>query len=145
MQRFDMISILEHWEAVVGLLTFLAGGGWIGWKLKNIEVKAATSRLEKTDTEAVKAIRDLYGDFVGDYEKRYEELKADVAIIRSELNDVKKENIEQRKDLRLLHKENKELRAELANWRDKYNALKLEFDMYRAKDAQLLRISSDGT
>lgn len=139
-----MKYVIEHWDVIAAILSFIGGGGVIGWKLKKMEAKKAASEAEKTDTEAVKAIRDLYGDFTGDYKIHYDTLKADVDEIRKELNAVKKENIEQRKDMRLLHKENKELRAEISNWRDKYNALKLEFDLYRAKDEQIKKISGDG-
>lgn len=139
-----MFDFLEHWEAVTGILLFISGGGLVAWKLKRIEVREATANAEQKDAEAVKAIRELYGSFVEDYKRQYEELQQQIKIIRNELNAVKKENIEQRKDLRTLHKENKELRAEIGNWREKYNALKLEFDLYRAKDLQLKRISSDG-
>lgn len=139
-----MIYVLEHWEAIVSIILFLSGGGLVAWKLKRIEVKEATANAEQKDAEAVKAIRELYGSFVDDYKRQYEELKQQVGIIRQELNAVKKENIEQRKDLRQLHKENKDLRAEIGNWREKYNALKLEFDLYKAKDEQIRKISSDG-
>jgi len=148
--------IIENWEAISGIILFLFGGGFFAWKLKRVEVKEATSSAEHKDTEAVKAIRDLYGSFVDDYKQQYEELKqqmkqereqfnSQLGIIREDLNAVKKENIEQRKDLRILHKENKELRTDINNWREKYNALKLEFDLYKAKDEQLKKISSDGT
>lgn len=136
--------IVENWIQICGMITFLFGGGFLGWKLKRIEVQEATTNAEHKDTEAVKAIRELYGSFVDDYKRQYEELKGSIGVIRKELNAVKAENIEQRKDLRGLHKENKELRAEIGNWREKYNALKLEFDLYRAKDEQLKKISSDG-
>ncbi|MBK5213350.1 MAG: hypothetical protein JJE55_06795 [Flavobacteriaceae bacterium] len=139
-----MTYILENWEAITGIVLFLFGGGFFAWRLKRIELKEATSTAEQKDAEAVKAIRELYGSFVEDYKRQYEELKAQIVVIRKELNAVKNENIEQRKDLRLLHMENKELRAEIGNWREKYNALKLAFDLYRAKDEQLKKISSDG-
>ena len=136
--------LVENWIQISAMLTFLFGGGLLGWKLKRIEVKEATATAEQKDTEAVKSMRELYGDFVGDYKRQYEELKQQIVIIRQELNAVKKENIEQRKDLRLLHKENKALREEIGNWREKYNALKLEFDLYKAKDEQILKTPSDG-
>ncbi|QAA81428.1 hypothetical protein EI546_06645 [Aequorivita sp. H23M31] len=139
-----MIYILEHWEAIAGIILFISGGGLVAWKLKRIEVKEATATAEQKDAEAVMAIKELYGSFVGDYKLQYKELQDQIRIIREELNAVKKENIEQRKDLRTLHKENKELRADINNWREKYNALKLEFDLYRAKDERLKKISAGG-
>lgn len=135
-------TIIENWEVISGIIVFLFGGGLFAWKLKRIEVKEATSNAEQKDTEAVKAIRELYGSFVDDYKRQYADLKEQITVIRGELNAVKKENIEQRKDLRMLHRENKELRKEINNWREKYNALKLEFDLYKAKDEQLKKISS---
>lgn len=150
-----MKFIIENWELISSIILFVAGGGFLGWKMKKAEAEKAIHNAEQSKTEAVQSIKELYGDFVGDFKIRYDELKNDLAGVRkrnqdeirsikTELTSIKKENIEQRHDLRKLNDENRELRQELAKWQQMYNALKSEFDIYRANNENLNTTSSNG-
>lgn len=98
--------ILENWQIMIGLIgsaiAFITGR-----KMQTIEEKKANS-------DAVLSMQTVYDNFVKDIEARYREM-------REEMQHVKNEVIQ-------LRQENSELRKELRIWENKYNALRSEFD-----------------
>ncbi len=97
---------MENWQILAGI-----GGSIIaffgGQKMKSIEEKKANS-------DAVLSMQTVYENFVKDIEGRY-------ADMREQLQEVKTEVVQ-------LRKENSELRKELRTWERKYYDLKAEFD-----------------
>jgi hypothetical protein len=97
---------MENWQILAGI-----GGSIIaffgGQKMKSIEEKKANS-------DAVLSMQTVYENFVKDIEGRY-------ADMREQLQEVKTEVVQ-------LRKENSELRKELRTWERKYYDLKSEFD-----------------
>jgi vacuolar-type H+-ATPase subunit I/STV1 len=111
----------------IALITsLLGGGGVIGWffggrQKQDIDIK-------KSNTDAVKAMSDLYGDFLEDYKARIAEFVTEMASIKAHNNDLQK----QFNDIFLqLAKETEKslnwekLHAELAK---KFNELQREHD-----------------
>ena len=98
--------ILENWQIMIGLIgsaiAFITGR-----KMQTIEEKKANS-------DAVLSMQTVYDNFVKDIEARYREM-------RDEMQHVKNEVIQ-------LRQENSELRKELRVWENKYNKLRSEFD-----------------
>ncbi len=145
-----MNFILENWDAILSIITFLTGGGlFLGWKVNKAkadkatsEANKATSEAETSNTDSVKNIRDLYNLFIEDYKIKYDELTKCITQLQAQMKAVQIENVEQRKDLRNSHSEINELRKEIGNWKEKYTQLKLEFELYKAKDSKIT--SGDG-
>ena len=98
--------ILENWQIMIGLIgsaiAFITGR-----KMQTIEEKKANS-------DAVLSMQTVYDNFVKDIEARYREM-------REEMQHVKNEVIQ-------LRQENSELRKELRIWETKYSKLRAEFD-----------------
>lgn len=78
-----------------------------GRKLKTIEEKKANS-------DAVLSMQTVYDNFVKDIEARYREMKDEMQHVKSEVIQLRQENSELRKELRV--------------WENKYNKLRSEFD-----------------
>lgn len=98
--------LIENWQIIMGIIgsaiAFISGR-----KMQTIEEKKANS-------DAVLSMQTVYENFVKDIEERYREM-------REEMQHVKGEVIQ-------LRQENSELRKELRVWENKYNALRKEFD-----------------
>lgn len=98
--------ILENWQIMIGLIgsaiAFITGR-----KMQTIEEKKANS-------DAVLSMQTVYDNFVKDIEARYREMKDEMQHVKNEVIQLRQENSELRKELRI--------------WENKYNALRSEFD-----------------
>lgn len=98
--------LIENWQIIMGIIgsavAFLSGR-----KLKTIEEKKANS-------DAVLSMQTVYDNFVKDIEARYREMKDEMQHVKSEVIQLRQENSELRKELRV--------------WENKYNKLRSEFD-----------------
>ena len=98
--------ILENWQIMIGLIgsaiAFITGR-----KMQTIEEKKANS-------DAVLSMQTVYDNFVKDIEARYREMKDEMQHVKSEVIQLRQENSELRKELRV--------------WENKYNKLRSEFD-----------------
>lgn len=98
--------LIENWQIIMGIIgsavAFLSGR-----KLKTIEEKKANS-------DAVLSMQTVYDNFVKDIEARYREMKDEMQHVKSEVIQLRQENSELRKELRV--------------WETKYAKLRSEFD-----------------
>lgn len=98
--------LIENWQIIMGIIgsavAFLSGR-----KLKTIEEKKANS-------DAVLSMQTVYDNFVKDIEARYREMKDEMQHVKSEVIQLRQENSELRKELRV--------------WETKYAKLRGEFD-----------------
>lgn len=98
--------ILENWQIMIGLIgsaiAFITGR-----KMQTIEEKKANS-------DAVLSMQTVYDNFVKDIEARYREMKDEMQHVKNEVIQLRQENSELRKELRI--------------WENKYNNLRKEFD-----------------
>ena len=98
--------LIENWQIIMGIIgsavAFLSGR-----KLKTIEEKKANS-------DAVLSMQTVYDNFVKDIEARYREMKDEMQHVKSEVIQLRQENSELGKELRV--------------WENKYNKLRSEFD-----------------
>jgi archaellum component FlaC len=98
--------LIENWQIIMGIIgsaiAFLTGR-----KMQTIEEKKANS-------DAVLNMQLVYNNFVKDIEERYRELKDEMGHVKSEVIQLRQENSELRKELRV--------------WENKYNKLRAEFD-----------------
>ena len=81
-----MNIILDNIALITSLL---GGGGVIGWffggrQKQDIDIK-------KSNTDAVKAMSDLYGDFLEDYKARIAEFVIEMASIKGHNNELQKQ------------------------------------------------------
>lgn len=99
-------TIVENWQIIAGLLgsaiAFITGR-----KMQTIEEKKANS-------DAVLSMQTVYENFVKDIESRYREMREEMQHVKSEVVQLRQENSELRKELRV--------------WENKYNKLRSEFD-----------------
>lgn len=98
--------ILENWQIMIGLIgsaiAFITGR-----KMQTIEEKKANS-------DAVLSMQTVYDNFVKDIEARYREMKDEMQHVKNEVIQLRQENSELRKELRI--------------WETKYSKLRAEFD-----------------
>jgi predicted nuclease with TOPRIM domain len=98
--------LIENWQIIMGIIgsaiAFLTGR-----KMQTIQEKQANS-------DAVLSMQTVYNNFVKDIEERYRELKDEMGHVKSEVIQLRQENSELRKELRV--------------WENKYNKLRAEFD-----------------
>lgn len=98
--------LIENWQIIMGIIgsaiAFLTGR-----KMQTIQEKKANS-------DAVLSMQTVYNNFVKDIEERYRELKDEMGHVKSEVIQLRQENSELRKELRV--------------WENKYNKLRGEFD-----------------
>ena len=98
--------LIENWQIIIGLIgsgiAFLTGR-----KMQTIEEKKANS-------DAVLSMQTVYDNFVKDIEDRYIEMRKEMQHVKSEVIQLRQENSELRKELRV--------------WENKYNKLRSEFD-----------------
>lgn len=98
--------LIENWQIIMGIIgsavAFLSGR-----KLKTIEEKKANS-------DAVLSMQTVYDNFVKDIEARYREMREEMQHVKSEVIQLRQENSELRKELRV--------------WETKYAKLRGEFD-----------------
>lgn len=98
--------ILENWQIMIGLIgsaiAFITGR-----KMQTIEEKKANS-------DAVLSMQTVYDNFVKDIEARYREMKDEMQHVKNEVIQLRQENSELRKELRI--------------WETKYAKLRAEFD-----------------
>ena len=130
-----MIFILEHWEIIVALLGIV--GTPIGFVLGRKKAKAETNIVRG---DAISSMQKAYDAFVVDSMQQYNEMKMKVKEIEVELQLTRKENIQQRTDIRELRKaqdkvllENKELKRHIVAWEKKYTNLKRAFEQLKQK------------
>jgi predicted nuclease with TOPRIM domain len=98
--------LIENWQIIMGIIgsaiAFLTGR-----KMQTIQEKKANS-------DAVLSMQTVYNNFVKDIEERYRELKDEMGHVKNEVIQLRQENSELRKELRV--------------WENKYNKLRAEFD-----------------
>lgn len=98
--------LIENWQVILGIIgsavAFLTGR-----KMQTIQEKQANS-------DAVLSMQTVYNNFVKDIEERYRELKDEMGHVKNEVIQLRQENSELRKELRV--------------WENKYNKLRAEFD-----------------
>jgi len=114
--------ITENWQAITGIvgsvIAFLGGR-----KLKQSEQKSKESN-------ALQSMQKTYDKWTDDTNKQ-------IDILRSELQDVKKENIAQREDLRALHKDNRSLHHQLTALTNENNELKKQLNELKQHNESL--------
>lgn len=77
-----MDFLVSYWQTILSIIGVLAAG--VAW----------LSERKTRTTNATSGMQIIYKDFVLDYDKKYNELKAEAENFRAELNELKnKENI----------------------------------------------------
>jgi septal ring factor EnvC (AmiA/AmiB activator) len=119
-----MNFITDNWQAITGLLgSVIAFFG--GRKLKQTEHK-------NKEANALQSMQETYDKWTADTNKQ-------IDVLMSELTDVKKENIAQREDLRLLHKDNRSLHNQLTALSKENNELRSQLAELKRHNESLIK------
>jgi len=94
-----MNTLINNLGLILGAIGLTGGGGLLGVYLDRKKRKGEVQQIEGN---ALKTMQEAYTKFTEDSNKKFE-------YLQSEMAHLKKENIEQRKDIRDLHKDNRSL------------------------------------
>lgn len=130
-----MKYLFENWQLIAAILGFI--GTPIAFVLGRKKAAAETNVVRG---DAIASMQKAYDAFVIDSMQQYNEMKIKVKEIEVELQLTRKENIQQRTDIRELRKaqdkvliENKELKRHIVAWEKKYTNLKRAFEQLKQK------------
>jgi len=113
-----MKFINEHWQLLLQLLGLSTGGGLIGFFAGK---KKRVSDNKLSEAKALESTQSVYDTLTKHMDVALNQLK-------EEVNHLKKENVEQRKEMRALQADNRRLHLEVTNMHKENNELK---DMIR--------------
>ena len=105
------------------IATLFGSGSLYGWFYERKKNKIQEKQL---DADALKTMQDAYDKFTEDSLKRYEDLRSEIQVLRTNLTDVTAQ-------LNLERKNNEALRKEHDSLKVAYNKLKKDFDEYKKK------------
>ena len=98
--------LLNHIDSILAYL-FGAGGLFTAWTEK-----------KKRKTDALSALQLVYDKFIEDYDKKFEEIRSEIATLKSTHQEE-------------IAKLQSKLEKVEAFWKQKYTALKTAFDQYK--------------
>ena len=109
-----MKFINENWQLVLQLLGLSTGGGLIGFFAGK---KKRISDNKMSEAKALESTQSVYDTLTK---------HMDIALsqMKEEVNHLKKENVEQRKEMRALQSDNRKLHIEVTNMHKENNKLK---------------------
>jgi predicted RNase H-like nuclease (RuvC/YqgF family) len=125
-----MKLLAEYWHIIAAVLGLSGSGGLIGFLAGKKEQK---SKAKKTEADALTSTQSVYDMLTKHMEEALKEM-------RLEISDLKKENIEQRKEMRVLHSDNRKLHLEVSNMHKENNELK---DMIRKLEDENKKLYAD--
>ncbi|HET8839128.1 MAG TPA: hypothetical protein VFM82_09085 [Flavobacteriaceae bacterium] len=117
-----MNFILQNWQVIIGIIgsaiAFIAG-----LKTRKVDVR-------KKEIDALQNMQLAYDKFT-------EQTNSQIDRLMTEIDLMKKENIEQRKDVRLLQQDNRRLHLEVSKLTEENNTLRKSVEELRKENADL--------
>lgn len=143
-----MNYILEYWAQIAGILGVI--GTPLGFLFGR---KRAMAETRITQTDAIKGMQSAYDGWVEDDKARYALMKGEFDEFRKEMGLLRKENYQQREEIRQLRKavdasEKREMewKAKSGELERKYTSLKNAFERLKKKyEDKVNQTPSDGT